>query len=187
MCRQSSIVSHSEHMRTVPSLILLCVALACGKDSAAPWTVSADHVGPLPLGAPIARVNEALGDSLAPDYTSFEQCAIVRSPRFPAGVSLLVERDSVGGESNVERVNVDSAGVLTAEGIGVGDSEARAREVYGQRLTVQPHKYTGPQGHYLVVRGNDSTHRIIFETDGANIVRYYAGRRPAVELVEGCA
>jgi hypothetical protein len=159
------------------------IAVACRRDSA-PWTVTADRFGPISLGASVADVNKALGDSLGVDYTSFEQCSLVRPRQFPAGVSLLVERDSVGGASRVERVNVDTTGVLTADGIGVGDTEARAKEVYGSRLTVQRHKYT--DGHYLIVQERDTTHRIVFETDGNRIVRYYAGRRPAVDYVERC-
>lgn len=58
--------------------------------------------------------------------------------------------------------------------------------MYPGRVEVQPHKYTGPEGHYLSVSvPSDTLLRIIFETDGRVVTRYRAGRRPAVEYVEG--
>jgi hypothetical protein len=78
--------------------------------------------------------------------------------------------------------------VRTAEGAGVGDTEASILERYAGRVRTTPHKYTGPRGHYLVVSAPpDTRHLIIFETDGRTVVNYRAGVRPAVELVEGCA
>lgn len=59
---------------------------------------------------------------------------------------------------------------------------------YAGRVTVQPHKYTGPEGHYLVVSvPSDTLLRIIFETNGRVVTRYRAGRRPPVDYVEGCS
>jgi hypothetical protein len=76
--------------------------------------------------------------------------------------------------------------LATAEGARVGDSEARIKEIYGDRVTVQPHKYL-PNGHYLVVAAaGDAANRIVFETDGKVVTTYRAGRRPEVENVEGC-
>ncbi len=91
-------------------------------------------------------------------------------------------------KDTVVRVDVDTAGVLTGEGAGVGDPEERVVTLYAGRVTVQPHKYTGPEGHYLVVSiPPDTLLRIIFETDGRIVTRYRAGRRPAVDHVEGCS
>ena len=60
--------------------------------------------------------------------------------------------------------------------------------VYRGRVQVQPHKYTGPEGHYLVVtHPRDTLFLIIFETDGRHVTRFRAGRKPAVQYVEGCA
>jgi hypothetical protein len=91
-------------------------------------------------------------------------------------------------DDTVARVEVDSAGILTAEGAGVGDTESSIILLYQGRVEVQPHKYTGPTGHYLVVTPpGDTLHKLIFETDGERILNYRAGRIPAVQAVEGCA
>ena len=39
----------------------------------------------------------------------------------------------------------------------------------------------------FVVTPADTTRRLVFETDGARVLRYRAGRRPEVEWVEGCS
>ena len=66
--------------------------------------------------------------------------------------------------------------------------EADVVKLYGASIEVSPHKYTGPEGHYLTVTPpGDTLHQIIFETDGQKVVHMRAGSRPAVEYVEGCA
>ena len=59
---------------------------------------------------------------------------------------------------------------------------------YGAGMRVDPYKYTGPEGHYLVTPATgDSTLRVLFETDGARVTRYRVGLGEYVALVEGCA
>ena len=109
-------------------------------------------------------------------------CAYARPRALPGGTSLMVVSDTV------VRVDVDSSTVATAEGIRVGDSEAQVLARYPGRVRTEPHKYT--DGHYLVVTpavAGDSAFRIIFETDGSRVLRFRAGRRPAVEWIEGCS
>lgn len=86
----------------------------------------------------------------------------------------------------IARVDVDSAGVRTATGAGVGDSEETIQRSYPGLVTVTPQKYE--DGHYLTVTPNpaDSTLAIVFETRGGKVTRYRAGSRPQVEYVEGC-
>jgi hypothetical protein len=88
----------------------------------------------------------------------------------------------------VARIEIDSASIRTGLGVVVGDPESRVRDLYGSRLTVQPHKYD-PNGRYLIVHSSapsDSTHEIVFETNGDVVTKYRAGRVPEVEWVEGC-
>ena len=85
----------------------------------------------------------------------------------------------------IARVDVDSAGVLTDSGAGIGTDEAEVQRLYGGRAVVTPQKY-GP-GHYLtVIDQRDTTLAFVFETSGGKVTRYRAGRRPQVSYVEGC-
>lgn len=146
------------------------------------WVVSATGIGRVRIGWSVAQLNQALGEQLKPTYEVSDQCDHLRPAGLPAGVSLMVVLDTV------VRVDVDTTGVPTAEGAGVGDTEARILALYRGRIRVEPHKYTGPEGHYLIVTiPSDTLSRIIFETDGHTVQNYRAGRRPAVEFVEGCA
>jgi hypothetical protein len=127
------------------------------------------------------------GDFVAPGpdvgmSDSPEACQYAQSRRLPPGVRVMLEG------LRVVRVEVDSGSYATAEGARVGDTEARIQQLYPGRVEVQPHKYT--DGHYLVARpaqGSDTTHLLVFETDGRVVTRFRGGRRPQVEYVEGCA
>ncbi len=178
------------------ALVALVALVACdsrpsrGADTAAEppadtpvsWTVDAQGIGRVRTGISVAQLGEALGAEVKPVYDFNPSCTHVTPPGLPGGVRLMIVDDTVA------RVEVDSAGILTAEGAGVGDTESSVILLYQGRVEVQPHKYTGPTGHYLVVTPPDDTlHRLIFETDGERILRYRAGRIPAVQFVEGCA
>lgn len=182
-----------------PLLVLLVLAAACANrdkpamasDSTAPvgttpvapsLTVGPEGVGLVRVGSTLAQLNAAIGETIRPVFDVNDQCASVHPAQLPAGVTVMIDADTVA------RIDVDTTGVLTAEGAGVGDAEAKVLELYAGRISVEPHKYTGPEGHYLVVRfPADSMVRLIFETDGKKVLSYRAGRRPAVEYVEGCA
>ena len=55
-------------------------------------------------------------------------------------------------------------------------------------VRVEPHPYDGPVGQYLIVDALDAPGlRLIYETDGDRVTSFRAGRRDAVDLIEGCA
>ena len=147
------------------------------------WTVTPRAFGTVQVGWSVAELNAALGDTLRPTYEISDECDHLMPAALPRGTSLMVIKDTV------VRVDIYEAGILTPEGAGVGDTEARLRELYGARAVVTPHKYTGPEGHYVTVMDAvaDSLHMTIFETDGDKVVQYRAGVAPGVLYVEGCA
>jgi hypothetical protein len=146
------------------------------------WVVTARGIGPILAGVPLAALDTALSEHLRPTYSPGSTCAYVHPAALPEGVLVMVEHDTVA------RVDVRTKGVLTLDSVGVGDTEASVLKRYEGRVRVTPHKYTGPTGHYLTVSAPpDTAHLIVFETDGKTVVSYHAGRRPEVELVEGCS
>ena len=143
------------------------------------WVVRADGIGPLKVGVPLAAASQALGETLRVGQAG---CDHVKPTTMPKGIRLMVIDDTVA------RVEIDSAGIMTAEGAQVGDSESRVLELYGARARIEPHKYTYPDGHYVVITPpGDTLHRIIFETFKGLVTMYRAGRVPEVQLVEGCS
>jgi hypothetical protein len=145
-------------------------------------TATLDGLGKVKIGASAAELASALGEPLPPPRVAEVSCRYMRPASLPAGVGIMLVNDSVA------RIDIDSAGVQTSEGAGVGEAEARVVEIYRDRVAVTPHKYTGPTGHYLTVSPvGDTLRRIIFETDGQRVTKYRVGRRPTVEWVEGCS
>jgi hypothetical protein len=175
-------------------LVLLLALAACRKgDAPAPqasapadttpkWVLSATSFGKVKTGISLAELNSSLNEQLVPAYQMNPTCDYIYPAAMPDSVAVMVENDTV------VRFDVESPGIRTVEGAGVGDLEADVVKLYGAGIEVSPHKYTGPEGHYLTVTPpGDTLHQIIFETDGQKVVHMRAGSRPAVEYVEGCA
>jgi hypothetical protein len=181
-------------IRPVSALLALSCA-ACVRTTrdqsppanAAEFRVRATSYGPITFGAPIEAVNAALGDTLQAIFGDSKTCTQLVSSKLPRGISLMFLRDRVDGPVFVERVNVERSGVRTAEGAQVGDAESAIADMYKGRVRIEPQTNGGPRGRYLVTTTpGDTMHQIIFETDGRSVLRYRAGRRPAVDFIEGC-
>jgi hypothetical protein len=137
----------------------------------AEWVVTDTGVDSIRIGMQADQLRphvETLGQ--------LEGCVYAKVPAVPGLLVMLFG-------AKVVRLDVIAAGLATAAGARVGDSEQQVRELY-PGVRVEPHKYT--DGHYLVVDGN-AGRRLVFETDGARVTRYRAGAVPQVDWVEGCS
>jgi hypothetical protein len=176
------------------ALIVLSLALAaCGsggdKDAsggeavatAGPdgWRITPEGFGPLRAGQSLAEASTAVGSPITLAAGASPDCSYAEWAAAPAGVRVMVERDTIA------RVEVVSGSVTTAEGAKIGDAEGRINSLYATRVMVGPHKYT--TGKYMTAFAPpDTMHKIVFETDGQNVTMFRSGRMPAVEYVEGC-
>ena len=145
-------------------------------------TAVTEHgLGPVRTGMTIAEAKTALGSALVvPAEYDSAGCDYAKWRAAPSGVRVMLD------QGRIARIEVDSANVATAAGARVGDSEQRIQSLYAGRVTVTPHKYE--DGKYLTVNTvGDSSLAIVFETSKGRVTRYRAGRRPAVEYVEGCS
>lgn len=147
-----------------------------------PWMVSESGVGPVRAGMTLQEARillPGLRTAESSDDLATAPCTYARSPSLPSGAVLMFEN------GRIARVDILTGSLRTAEGAGIGDTEARLQSLYQDRVVTTPHKYT--DGHYMTVRsGSDSTLRIVFETDGFKVLRFRSGKTPAVEYVEGC-
>jgi hypothetical protein len=151
---------------------------SAGQQPPAPAMVATfDGVGRARIGTPVSQLRE-IGS--VPRSSGSSACRVVQLDWLPAGLHVMLSNDSV------TRIDADStSSVRTVDGAGVGDTEARIHQLY-PTVETQPHKYVA-SGHYLSVASpNDSTRRIVFETDGNTVKSYRIGRRPEVDFVEGC-
>jgi hypothetical protein len=162
-------------------------AASVASDSSMPadtaLTVTATGYGPLRIGMTVANAATALHSPIPSTAGLDTACAYVHIDSAPAGMRIMI----TGG--TVARIEIDSSSIATGLGARVGDSETKIKELYGSRVTVQPHKYL-PTGHYLIVTPippTDSGFNLVFETDSNRVTKYRAGRMPQVQWVEGCA
>lgn len=145
------------------------------------WTVTARGIGPLHAGMSLDEARTAAAGTL-PDTSATESCMYIPLVGAPGSVHAMLV------DGRLARIDVRDSAVATDRGARVGDAEARIAALYGSRVSVQPHKYTG--GHYLIVSpavAADSAYRLVFETDGKRVLAYRAGLLPAVEWAEGCS
>jgi|SRR5579859_2678165 len=158
--------------------ILFATVAVC--TTAHEWVVHFDGIGPVKIGMSLSELNAVLHENFSmPEDKDEQTCFYVEHAKHP-GVAFMIQ------EGHVTRVDVDGSGVATALGIKIGDSESQAMKVYGNKLKVEPHHYTAPEGHYLTVLSGNERYGIRFETDEGKIVRFYSGQLQAIGLVEGC-
>jgi len=145
-------------------------------------TAHASGFGPARAGMTVAEAEHALGAPLLLLGPRMEPCYYVVVDGRPGVAFMIID-------GRIARLDVrQQATVRTAEGAGIGDTEARIHALYPGRVEVQPHKYA--DGHYLIVTPQapaESTYRLIFETDGKRVTSYRTGRLPEVQWVEGCS
>lgn len=126
----------------------------------------------------LSELNVALHEKFAMPPDKDDQGCFYVKPTRQNQVSFMIE------SGHLVRIDVDKVGIPTTEGVQVGDSEERAKQVYGSRMRVEPHHYTN--GHYLTVRSLDGKSGIRFETENGKVETFYAGTFEAIQYVEGC-
>lgn len=143
------------------------------------WRVTYQGFGPLLVGQSVAEAATAVGSAFAAADGADPACSYAEWPSAPAGVRVMLVQDTV------VRIDVTDAGVATQELVRIGDNEGRLNSVYAFAMQLRPHKYT--TGKYAIVTApEDSTRRLVFETDGKQVTEFRTGRVPEVEWTERC-
>ena len=140
-------------------------------------TVGIDRVM---FGMTLHDAQVAAGSQFTP-ITPVGHCFLVVPEAGQAGLTFWV----VAG--TVERVDVDTRTITTRSGAGIGDTEDRIRELFGERI----HTTALPDGSgnllaYVPKDVADATYRVMFLSNGLQITRMWAGRLPWAEELGGC-
>jgi len=168
-----------------PIACLLVAGLGAGIGAGAGATTN-DRFGfyclsPAAAGQTVKEAEKALGAPLvAPPAQQDRRCQVRTSSAQP-GVQYVVDNGVI------TRIDTRDKRWATMRGLRVGDSEARARQLYGKRLQVSPHPYF-ERGHRLSVVSADRKFALVMESDAAGrIITLRGGRLPMVESLEGCS
>ena len=140
-------------------------------------TVGIDHIM---FGMTVHDAQVAAGSQFTP-VTPIGHCYLVIPDDAPPGITFWV----VAG--TVERVDVDTRTITTRSGAGIGHTEDRIREMFGERI----HTTLLPDGSgnllaYVPKDVADATYRVMFLSNGVQITRLWAGRLPWAEELGGC-
>ena len=151
-----------------------------------------DGIGPITVGMTPEEATAALGREVAvdPDEVLNDSCGFAKATGGPDNLAFMVLREDAQSEWRIHRIDVfEGSRVATTEGIRIGSTEDEVKQAYGDLVKVQPHPYTEPEGHYLVVDadGDGTGFKRIFETDGAMVTTFRSGHDEPVDYIEGCA
>ena len=159
------------------TIVAAVLALALTGPGDAPVTLQG--IGPLHVGLPVATLRSRFG-ATEQEGDPESDCSYWTSPSFP-DLAMMV----VGGR--LVRIDVAGASYRTRSGAAVGMSESDIRAIYGRLMTVEPHPYTAPEGHYLVYRARGEPYGMILETDNGRAVALRVGFWENVQWIEGCS
>jgi len=163
---------------------LLLVLVACGRESAQhvplAWQIDFRSVGPLRIGMAVTEASAMLGEHLVvPRADSMCQWSEVRPSKSPHGLWLTVSRDTI------VRIDVDSAGVATVDGLQVGSTVEDLLQKY-DTLIERDMSLGGEPKFVLASKEPERAFLIIYRSDGAHVTHITSGRRSAAQ-VEECA
>ena len=148
--------------------------------------VGLDGIGPVLVGMTLEEASAAAGQPVVEVPGSGAgadpaACYFAEPQSGEPKISFMVVDGAIG------RVDVDEGStVLTISGVGVGAPESAVLAAYGERIVVEPHPYD-EAGHNLRYVPDDPARSLVFETDGATVLRYRSGLAEPVGFIEGCA
>ena len=106
------------------ALLAAASALAAAPAVADDWRVTTGGYGPAKIGMTVAEASAALGTKLVSEGPVDEPtCHYMRPEPAVEGLWFMISDD------HVVRVEVTTAGIKTRSGLGVGDSEARVKQL----------------------------------------------------------
>ena len=142
---------------------------------------SFDRLGAIRIGATITELQrDGLTLAKRDDPMEGSTCGYAHFKDMP-DIAVMLDGD------RVVRIDIGDKQHETLGGVRVGMSEADALKRLGGKAKVEPHPYTGPEGHYLVVHDEGAPNGLIVETDGKEVGSYRFGAWEQVQWVEGCS
>lgn len=130
------------------------------------------------VGLTVKQAEQTLGWRLVGNGDENEGCSYLKPEGTGQEISFMVI------DGRIARINIDSAPVSYEGGIRIGDSEAKVKSLFGNRLKVEPHAYDEAGKYLSFTQGKFG---VVFETDGRQVIGIRSGRKPEFEYIEGCS
>jgi hypothetical protein len=151
--------------------------------AAGTWCLGFDRLGPIRTGMTVESVL-TLADFSGMERTHpVDRCWYLRFGQrgqdSGPGFQLMII------DGRVARIELLGA-LHTLSGAHIGSTEREVRQLYGDRLDEQPHKYDD-NGRTMTYRSNDGAHGLRFETSSGKVTAIQAGPWEHLNYVEGCS
>lgn len=182
-------------LRLLPWLCLLAMRAAAAAAPQDAGRFSVNGLAPAAAGQTLAQAEAALGQPLKPEplpaSRAASAAAAATTPAAGRCHHRLAERQpgvryTLAGEV-ITRIETRDPRYSTLSGLHVGDTVARAQQVYGRRLVATPHPYFD-HGKVLSVYAPDRRFALVMEAnDQGRIITLRGGRLPEVGWLEGCS
>lgn len=163
--------------------------LAAGMQAASPsaqaFELHEQGYGPVHVGMTIPEAEKVISTRLVPadDSSPADGCWHVRPAYGHGGVQFMVQQGRISRAS----VGSEPSPIRTDRGVGIGDTEERVRQLYGERLSTEPHEYLGSTAHYLTYWNRDASRGLRFETNDQGRVEMIHAGDHSIQLIEGCS
>jgi hypothetical protein len=131
----------------------------------------------------VAEAEKALGIRLIKAFEDVDiDCSYVAPQRNSGNLLFMVQKQRI---SRVD-LPTGSSAFETDNGVRVGDSETKVRQIHGATLEIEPHAYGDSGDHYLTWWSSPRHERgIRYETMGGRVTNIHGGDS-SIKLIEGC-
>jgi len=151
-----------------------------------------DGIGPIKVGMSVKEAEKAAGVKLPSIQEEMNDCTFVApNGNFKEIMFMAMKGKIVRAGVASEGFSQNKSKVRTAEGIGIGDSMKKVKEIYKGRIQSQGHPYGKEEkDFYLLVtpkNPKEKKHLMIFEIMEGTVQTFRSGFKGDVQASEGCS
>ena len=167
-------------MRTARIALTAAVVVALAATSASALSprdrISHAGLGPIEIGMTERQIERAAQRQIKLGYAG---------PGVDCAIAALAGRThGLFTGRRLRRIYVRTPRFATKEGVRVGSTEQRVLAAYAGKLSRQPQKYRPEEDELILRRDN---RKVIFTLGDGRVEEISTGRRPEIDLVEGCS
>ena len=157
----------------------VAIVIAAGATSALALStkarISHSGLGPVKLGMTERQIERAGNRPIRLHYFPGSDCASAK---------LVGKTYGLFTGKRLRRIYIRTKAFATTAGVRVNSSEERVLAAYPNMLDRVPQFYTPDEDDLVLLKGS---RKVIFSLTGGKVSQISTGRKPEIDLVEGCA